>query len=86
MKCIHLMQYDCELGLCGGRPARSCCFRCDSYEGPARGAGDLVRKITQATGMHAVISKIAGTDCGCSQRRQALNAFLPAKAAEDAAG
>lgn len=86
MKCVHLNGYDCSLGLCGGRPARSCCFRCDKYDGPARGAGDLVRKVTEATGIHAVVSRISGTDCGCSKRQEALNRLLPAERLEDSAG
>lgn len=86
MKCVHLVGHDCELGLCGGRPARSCCFRCERYDGPTRGAGDLVRKIADMTGIGAVVSKIAGTECGCSKRQQALNAFLPARGLEDSAG
>lgn len=86
MKCVHLVGYDCDLGLCGGRPAPTCCFRCDKYDGPARGAGDVVRKVTQATGIHAVVSRIAGTDCGCSKRQQTLNRILPANGLKDAAG
>lgn len=85
MKCVHLVGYDCSLGLCGGRPARACCFQCDRYDGPARGAGDLVRKVTEATGIHAIVSKVAGTDCGCTQRQQALNRLLPSRSTEDAA-
>jgi hypothetical protein len=85
MKCEHLDGYDCTLGLCGGRPARSCCFRCDSYVGPARGAGDLVQAVTERTGLHGMVQRIVGGKCGgCADRRRMLNEAMPSNAAKDA--
>jgi hypothetical protein len=48
----------------------------------SRGLGDTIEKITTATGIKAVVSKIAnvtGKDCGCKQRKEALNNKFPYK-------
>jgi hypothetical protein len=42
--------------------------------------GDSIEKITTATGIKKVVetvSKITGKDCGCKQRRDALNRAFP---------
>ena len=46
----------------------------------SRGLGDSIEKFTTATGIKAVVDKVSqvtGTDCGCSQRRDALNRVFP---------
>ena len=42
----------------------------------SRGLGDSIHKITQATGIKAVVdkvNKVTGKDCGCSNRKAKLN-------------
>jgi len=45
-----------------------------------KGAGDLIHKITSATGVKQVVDKVAaktGKDCGCGKRREKLNNMFP---------
>lgn len=63
------------------------CLRvCEKYDGPARGLGDTVERLAKLSGVkgvvkagEAVASAITGkkADCGCSQRRAALNEVMP---------
>jgi hypothetical protein len=52
-------------------------------EYPSRGLGDTIDKITTATGVKAVVKKVADVmgieDCGCESRREALNEIAPYK-------
>lgn len=71
---------ECALGQYGGRPSPGVCQLCPKYDGPARGLGDVVDKITTAIGIKAVVklaSKITGKPCNCEKRRQKLNQLLP---------
>ena len=46
----------------------------------AKGFGDTLEAITEATGIKAVVevfSKATGLDCGCSERKEALNKLFP---------
>lgn len=61
----------------GDRPSRGVCSICPHYDGPPRGAGDVVHAIATATGIARVVEKVAGRDCGCARRRAALNAAIP---------
>jgi len=48
----------------------------------SRGLGDTIEKITKATGIKQVVEKVAeaaGTDCGCSKRKDTLNRVFPYK-------
>ena len=83
MSCNHLHSRTCSLGLYGGRPSVGVCKKCDQYEGPARGAGDLVEKVTKRTGIKAIVDKVTGNGCGCSQRRDILNKLLPFRGEQD---
>ena len=47
-----------------------------------KGLGDTIEKITEATGIKAVVKAIAGEDCGCDDRRDKLNKLFPYKKAE----
>ena len=60
----------------GSMPSRGVCSTCDDYDGPPRGAGDVVHTIARATGIARVVEKVAGKDCGCARRRAALNAAI----------
>jgi hypothetical protein len=44
------------------------------------GLGDTIENITKATGIKAVVDKVAeatGKPCGCGARRDALNRIFP---------
>jgi hypothetical protein len=45
----------------------------------SKGLGDTIEKITTATGIKKVVEAVAGKDCGCSKRRDALNRAFPYK-------
>ncbi len=42
------------------------------------GLGDVIDKVTTATGVKTVVNKVV-RNCGCEKRRQALNVLLPFK-------
>lgn len=80
MTCRHHDGRECSLGLYGGRPSPGVCARCERYNGPARGLGDRVAAIAEATGVAAVartVERVTGKPCNCAQRRAALNARFP---------
>lgn len=37
------------------------------------GLGDVVEKVTKATGIKKLVKFVAGEDCGCSERKERLN-------------
>lgn len=39
------------------------------------GAGDVVEKITEATGIKKVVKKLFGEDCGCEGRKKRMNEY-----------
>ena len=45
----------------------------------SKGLGDTIAKVTKATGIEAVVKKVAGEDCGCKQRQERLNIMFPYK-------
>jgi len=48
----------------------------------SKGLGDTIDKITTATGIKAVVEKVGKVtkkDCGCGQRKKALNKAFPYK-------
>ena len=45
----------------------------------SKGLGDTIEKITEATGIKAVVKAIAGEDCGCDERKDWLNKKFPYK-------
>lgn len=46
---------------------------------PSRGLGDVVAKITHATGIDRIVKAATGGGCGCKARQAALNAAVPFK-------
>jgi len=42
-----------------------------------KGLGDTIDQITTATGIKALVKFVAGEDCGCQQRLEALNKLFP---------
>jgi hypothetical protein len=77
MNCRNMSDGRCTLDLFGGVPSLGVCSVCDKYDGPPRGAGDVIHAIASATGIEAVVNRIAGDGCGCAARRAALNAAVP---------
>ena len=43
----------------------------------SKGLGDSVEKVLKATGIDRVAKKVLGDDCGCEQRKEALNKMFP---------
>ena len=46
----------------------------------SKGLGDTISKITEATGIKAVVDKVSeitGIDCKCQERKEALNKLYP---------
>ena len=46
----------------------------------SKGLGDTIEKITKATGIKKVVDKVSevtGKDCGCTDRKDALNKLFP---------
>jgi hypothetical protein len=48
-------------------------------EASSKGLGDSIEKITEATGIKAAVKFLAGEDCGCDQRKEALNKMFSYK-------
>jgi len=48
-----------------------------------KGFGDTLARIFTATGVKAVVEAVAGSDCGCQERQEALNELFPYKTNED---
>jgi NAD(P)H-nitrite reductase large subunit len=51
----------------------------------AKGLGDTIEQITEATGIKKVveaISEATGVDCGCGERKELLNKLFPYKQTE----
>lgn len=46
----------------------------------AKGLGDTIEQITEATGIKAVVKSIFGDDCGCEERKEKLNKLFPYRA------
>lgn len=42
-----------------------------------KGLGDVVAKVTESTGIAAAVKAVAGDNCGCAARRDALNRMFP---------
>lgn len=43
------------------------------------GLGDVVEKITEATGIKKAVKWLAGDDCGCEKRKETLNRLFPSR-------
>jgi hypothetical protein len=55
-------------------------LRSEGFAFPARGLGDTIAKVANATGLAAVAGaweKVSGRDCGCGERRERLNELVP---------
>jgi hypothetical protein len=45
----------------------------------SKGLGDTIEKITTATGIKKIVSKIIKKPCGCGGRKEKLNQAFPYK-------
>jgi tyrosine-protein phosphatase YwqE len=43
----------------------------------AKGLGDTIEQITEATGIKKLVEFVAGDDCGCEERKKKLNELFP---------
>ena len=58
-----------------------------AFDGSATGLGDVVEKVTRATGIQRVakaVAKATGRPCGCAKRQDALNDLMPFRTDESA--
>ena len=46
-------------------------------EQQSKGAGDVVEGVLEATGIASAFKAVFGEDCGCEERKDALNELLP---------
>lgn len=80
-QCIRLIEMRCAnpaaVDAFETMPSPGVCRICEHYDGPARGAGDVVHSVAKATGIAAVVHYVTDGNCLCPQRRAALNAALP---------
>jgi hypothetical protein len=44
-----------------------------------KGLGDTIEKITEVTGIKAVVKAVVGDDCGCEERKHRLNKLFSYK-------
>jgi hypothetical protein len=44
---------------------------------PSIGVGDMIQKVTKATGIEFLTKFVAGEDCGCDARKHKLNKIFP---------
>jgi predicted 3-demethylubiquinone-9 3-methyltransferase (glyoxalase superfamily) len=47
------------------------------FNSKPKGLGDVVESVTEATGIKKLVKFIAGEDCGCDERKEALNVLFP---------
>jgi hypothetical protein len=80
--CVHLTTDEgCGLGRYAGTVSAGVCARCQKYDGPARGAGDVLANAIKAATFGLV--KPCG---GCGSRQVALNQLLPSDVGRAGAG
>lgn len=48
-----------------------------------KGLGDVVEHVAKVTGVAAAVKAVAGDNCGCAARRDALNRAFPFNKQED---
>lgn len=87
MACVHLNQLRCTqpdaAARFGDEPSDGVCGVCPHYDGPARGAGDVVHRVLERTGVAKIVKTVTKGACNCAQRRAALNGSIPFKQVVD---
>lgn len=83
MACVHLKFGKCAhpeaSAAFGDEPSEGVCQMCPHYDGPARGAGDVVHRVLERTGVAKVVKTVTRGSCNCAERRAALNSAIPLK-------
>jgi ribosomal protein S5 len=83
MACLHLTVLGCTHAQAsaryGRKPSKGVCSVCPDYDGPARGAGDVVHAVLERTGVANIVKKVTKGNCNCAERRAAMNAAVPFK-------
>ena len=62
---------------CHRMVARAAILRCRMSGPRVQGLGDVIAKVTHATGIDRVVKAITGGGCGCDKKQSALNRALP---------
>ena len=82
--CKHYRDSQCTsalaLPLYGAHPSVGVCQVCEHYRGRPRGLGDVVETAARLLGIKRavkVVEHATGRQCGCPERRQALNEKFP---------
>lgn len=85
--CKHYRDGQCTsalaLPLYGAHPSVGVCQVCEHYRGRPRGLGDVVEVAARLLGIKRavkVVEHATGKQCGCQERRQALNEKFPSSA------
>lgn len=68
------------LPLYGERPSPGVCGICEHYRGLPRGLGDVVERVARVFGIDKAakaVERATGRECGCAERRRALNEKFP---------
>ncbi len=85
--CSHYKQNRCTnplaLPLYGDRPSAGVCRICPHYRGIPRGLGDVIETAARLLGIKRavkVVEHATGKQCGCPERRRALNEKYPTSA------
>jgi len=85
--CNHYKANRCTnplaLPLYGDRPSAGVCRQCEHYRGIPRGLGDVIETAARLLGIKRAVKtveRVRGKECGCAERRQALNEKFPTSA------
>ena len=66
-KCDHCQRMVSKAGV----------LRCRMSGPRVQGLGDVIAKVTHATGINRVVKAVTGGGCGCDKRQSTLNRILP---------
>ena len=87
--CSHYKANRCTnplaLPLYGDRPSAGVCRLCEHYRGIPRGLGDVIETAARLLGIKRAVKaveRVTGNECGCAERRRALNEKFPTSANE----
>lgn len=58
---------------CKNKPGYFEVFQQDLAKRQGLGLGDVVEKVAEVTGIKKVVEAVFGNDCGCQERKDALN-------------
>lgn len=76
MKCLLRVADTCRHPAKAGPTDDARCASCTVYMGPARGLGDIVARMANATGIAGVVQAV-NPNCRCGPRLAAMNQAVP---------